>query len=106
MDALEFEAQARAGGRQALAGGDPATGRRGLLAATPRSPAGAARRWPMSPAGSSPPPPAARLAELRGATQLDRIEAELALGAGRPRPDRRTARADRGRPARGAPGPP
>jgi predicted ATPase/DNA-binding SARP family transcriptional activator len=80
VDALAFEAQARAG-RQALAGGDPATAARLLR--------GALARW-RGPALADvageefAAAPAARLAELRGAAQLDRIEADLALGAAGP----------------------
>ena len=100
VDALAFEAQARAG-RQALAGGDPATAARLLREALARwrgpaladvAGAGVRRRarppgWPScaaprSSTGSRPSSPSARPA----------------------RPDRRAARADRGRPARGAPG--
>ena len=80
VDALAFEAQAGAG-RQALVGGDPATAARLLR--------GALARWRGSAladvAGEEfAAAPAARLAELRGAAQLDRIEAELALGAAGP----------------------
>ena len=77
VDALAFEAQARAG-RQALAGGDPATAARLLREALARwrGPALADVAGEEFAAA-----PAARLAELRGAAQLDRIEAELALGA-------------------------
>ncbi len=80
VDALEFEAQARAG-RQALAGGDPATAARLLRHALARwrGPALADVAGEEFAAA-----PAARLAELRGAAQLDRIEAELALGAAGP----------------------
>jgi predicted ATPase/DNA-binding SARP family transcriptional activator len=80
VDALAFEAQARAG-RQALAGGDPATAARLLREALSRwrGPALADVAGEEFAAA-----PAARLAELRGAAQLDRIEAELALGAAGP----------------------
>ena len=80
VDALAFEAQARAG-RQALAGGDPATAARLLREALARwrGPALADVAGEEFAAA-----PAARLAELRGAAQLDRIEAELALGAAGP----------------------
>ncbi len=77
VDALAFEAQARAGG-QALAGGDPATAARLLREALARW------RGPAlaDVAGAEfAAAPAARLAELRSAAVLDRIEAELALGA-------------------------
>ena len=100
VDALAFESQARAGA-QALAGGDPATAARLLREALARwrGPALADVAGEEFAAA-----PAARLAELRGAAQLDRIEAELALGAAGPGPDRRAPRADRRRPARRAPG--
>jgi predicted ATPase/DNA-binding SARP family transcriptional activator len=80
VDALAFEAQARAG-RQALAGGDPATAARLLREALARwrGPALADVAGDEFAAA-----PAARLAELRSAAQLDRIEAELALGAAGP----------------------
>ena len=80
VDALAFEAQARAG-RQALAGGDPATAAQLLREALARwrGPALADVAGEEFAAA-----PAARLAELRGAAQLDRIEAELALGAAGP----------------------
>jgi predicted ATPase/DNA-binding SARP family transcriptional activator len=80
VDALAFEAQARAG-RQALAGGDPATAARLLREglARWRGPALADVAGQEFAAAS-----AARLAELRDAAQLDRIEAELALGAAGP----------------------
>jgi predicted ATPase/DNA-binding SARP family transcriptional activator len=80
VDALAFESQARAGG-QALAGGDPATAARVLREALARwrGPALADVAGQEFAAA-----PAARLAELRGAAQLDRIEAELALGAAGP----------------------
>ena len=80
VDALAFEAQARAG-RQALAGGDPATAARLLREALARwrGPALADVAGEEFAAA-----PAARLAELRGAAQLDRIEAELVLGAAGP----------------------
>ena len=80
VDALAFEAQARAG-RQALAGGDPATAARLLRDALARwrGPALADVAGEQFAAA-----PAARLAELRGAAQLDRIEAELNLGAAAP----------------------
>jgi predicted ATPase/DNA-binding SARP family transcriptional activator len=80
VDALAFETQARAG-RLALAGGDPATAARllGEALARWRGPAladVAAEEFAAAPA--------ARLAELRAAALLDRIEAELALGAAAP----------------------
>ena len=77
VDALAFESQARAGA-QALAGGDPATAARLLREALARwrGPALADVAGEEFAAA-----PAARLAELRGAALLDRIEAELALGA-------------------------
>src|SRR5580693_3822193 len=80
VDALAFEAQARSG-RQALAGGDPATAARLLREALARwrGPALADVAGEEFAAA-----PAARLAELRSAAQLDRIEAELALGAAGP----------------------
>ena len=76
VDALAFESQARAGG-QALAGGDPATAARLLREALARwrGPALADVAGQEFAAA-----PAARLAELRSAALLDRIEAELALG--------------------------
>jgi predicted ATPase/DNA-binding SARP family transcriptional activator len=82
VDAFAFEAQARAG-RQALAGGDPATAARLLREALARwrGPALADVAGEEFAAA-----PAARLAELRGAALLDRIEAELALGAAGPAP--------------------
>ena len=82
VDALAFEAQARAGG-QALAGGDPATAARLLREALARwrGPALADVAGEEFAAA-----PAARLAELRSAALLDRIEAELALGAAGPAP--------------------
>jgi predicted ATPase/DNA-binding SARP family transcriptional activator len=80
VDALAFESQARAGGR-ALAGGDPATAARLLREALARwrGPALADVAGEEFAAA-----PAARLAELRGAALLDRIEAELTLGAAGP----------------------
>ncbi len=77
VDALAFESQARAGG-QALAGGDPATAARLLREALARwrGPALADVAGEEFAAA-----PAARLAELRSAALLDRIEAELALGS-------------------------
>jgi predicted ATPase/DNA-binding SARP family transcriptional activator len=80
VDALAFEAQARAG-RQALAGGDPATAARLLREALARwrGPALADVAGEEFAAA-----PAARLAELHSAAQLDRIVAELALGAAGP----------------------
>jgi predicted ATPase len=80
VDALAFEAQARAG-RQALAGGDPATAARLLREALARwrGPALADVAGEEFAAA-----PAARLAELRAAALLDRIEAELAVGAAGP----------------------
>jgi predicted ATPase/DNA-binding SARP family transcriptional activator len=80
VDALAFEVQARAG-RQALAGGDPATAARLLREALAhwRGPALADVAGEDFAAA-----PAARLAELRGAARFDRIEAELALGAAGP----------------------
>jgi predicted ATPase/DNA-binding winged helix-turn-helix (wHTH) protein len=82
VDALAFEAQARAG-RQALAGGDPATAARLLREALARwrGPALADVAGEEFAAA-----PAARLAELRAAARLDRIEAELAVGAAGPEP--------------------
>ena len=80
VDALAFEAQARAG-RQALAGGDPAAAARVLREALARwrGPALADVAGQEFAAA-----PAARLAELRAAALLDRVEAELALGAAGP----------------------
>jgi predicted ATPase/DNA-binding SARP family transcriptional activator len=80
VDALAFEAQARAG-RQALAGGDPATAARLLREALARwrGPALADVAGEEFAAA-----PAARLTELRAAALLDRIEAELAVGAAGP----------------------
>jgi predicted ATPase/DNA-binding SARP family transcriptional activator len=82
VDALEFESQARAGG-QALAGGDPAAAAHLLREALARwrGPALADVAGEEFAAA-----PAARLAELRSAAVLDRIEAELALGAAGPGP--------------------
>ena len=82
VDALAFEDQARAG-RQALAGGDPATAARLLREALARwrGPALADVAGEEFAAA-----PAARLAELRAAALLDRIEAELAVGAAGPEP--------------------
>jgi predicted ATPase/DNA-binding SARP family transcriptional activator len=82
VDALAFEAQARAG-RQALAGGDPATAARLLREALARwrGPALADVAGEAFAAA-----PAARLTELRDAALLDRIEAELALGSAGPAP--------------------
>jgi predicted ATPase/DNA-binding SARP family transcriptional activator len=80
VDALAFEAQARAG-RQALAGGDPQTAARLLREALARWRGPALADVAAEEFAAAP---AARLAELRGAAQLDRIEAELALGAAGP----------------------
>ena len=80
VDALAFEAQARAG-RQALASGDPAAAARLLREALARwhGPALA------DVAGEEfAAVPAARLAELRDAALLDRVEADLALGEAGP----------------------
>src|SRR3984885_14960406 len=94
VDALAFEAQARAG-RQALAGGGPA-GPPPPLPPGPAPPGAAARlprealaRW-RGPALADvageefAAAPAARLSELRAAALFDRIEAELAVGASGP----------------------
>jgi predicted ATPase/DNA-binding SARP family transcriptional activator len=82
VDALAFEAQARAG-RQALASGDPATAARLLREALARwrGPALADVAGEAFAAA-----PAARLTELRDAALLDRIEAELAFGSAGPAP--------------------
>jgi predicted ATPase/DNA-binding SARP family transcriptional activator len=80
VDALAFQARARAG-REALAGGDVAAAARLLRVALAcwRGPALA------DVAGEEfAAVPAARLAELRDATLLDRIEADLALGEAGP----------------------
>ncbi len=78
VDAIAFESQVRAGS-QALAGGDSREAASLLRAAL--------KRWRGSAltdvAGEEFAfAPAARLAELRTAATLDRIEADLALGAG------------------------
>ena len=80
VDALAFEAHARAG-REALASGDAAAGARLLRTALAcwRGPALADVAGEEF-AGA----PAARLAELREAALLDRIEADLALGQAGP----------------------
>jgi predicted ATPase/DNA-binding SARP family transcriptional activator len=82
VDALAFEAQARAG-RQALASGDPETAAELLREALGRwrGPALADVAGEEFAAA-----PAARLTELRDAALLDRIEAELALGDSGPTP--------------------
>ncbi len=80
VDALAFEAQAGAG-RDALASGDAAAAARLLHEALARwrGPALADVAGEEFAAG-----PAARLAELRDAALLDRIEADLALGEAGP----------------------
>jgi predicted ATPase/DNA-binding SARP family transcriptional activator len=76
VDAAVFEAAARAGGR-ALAAGDPATAARLL-----REALGAWRGPALADVAGEEfaAAPAARLEELRSAAELDRIEADLALG--------------------------
>jgi predicted ATPase/DNA-binding SARP family transcriptional activator len=76
VDAAVFEAAARAGGR-ALAAGDPATAARLL-----REALGAWRGPALADVAAEEfaAAPAARLEELRSAAELDRIEADLALG--------------------------
>src|SRR6202167_2328278 len=80
VDALAFEAQARSG-REALAGGDAATAAGVLRAALAcwRGPALADVAGEEFAAA-----PAARLAELRDAALLDRIDADVALGEAGP----------------------
>ena len=82
VDALAFQAQARAG-REALASGDAVTATRLLRVALAcwRGPALADVAGEEFAAA-----PAARLAELRNAALLDRIEADLALGQAGPVP--------------------
>jgi predicted ATPase/DNA-binding SARP family transcriptional activator len=77
VDAIAFESQARAG-RQALARGDAHEAAALLRAAT-----GAWRGSALTDVAGEDFAfaPAARLAELRTAATLDRIEADLALGA-------------------------
>ena len=100
VDALAFESQARAGA-QALAGGDPATAARLLREALARwrGPALADVAGQEFAAA-----PAARLAELRSAALLDRIEAELALGVAGSGLIGELRELTAGRPARRAPG--
>jgi predicted ATPase/DNA-binding SARP family transcriptional activator len=76
VDAVTFEARARAG-RRALAGGDPRTAA-GLL----REALSAWRGPALADVSEEEfaAAPAARLEELRSAAALDRIEADLALG--------------------------
>src|SRR5450756_2514671 len=80
VDALVFERQARAGS-QALARGDAPTAARLL-----REALAAWRGAALSDVGGDElaGAPAARLAELRSAATLDRIEADLALGEAGP----------------------
>jgi DNA-binding SARP family transcriptional activator len=80
VDALAFEAQARAG-REALASGDAAAAARLLRAALDRW-----RGQALADVAGEEFAirPAARLAELRDAALLDRIDADLALGAAGP----------------------
>jgi predicted ATPase/DNA-binding SARP family transcriptional activator len=80
VDALAFEAQARAG-REALAGGDAAAAARLLRAALDRWRGQALADVAGEEFAARP---AARLAELRDAALLDRIDADLALGAAGP----------------------
>jgi predicted ATPase/DNA-binding SARP family transcriptional activator len=78
VDAMTFQARARAGGR-ALADGDPRTAARLLREAL------AAWRGPALADVADEEfaaAPAARLEELRSTAALDRIEADLALGEG------------------------